>query len=58
MNALQRLGVAAAVKLGGAVGNHQNQYPQGDHSTERHHAADIDLGQFVSGLYRKALVHG
>jgi hypothetical protein len=44
--------------LAGAVGNHQNRYPQGDHSAERHNAADIDLGQFVSGLYRKALVHG
>jgi hypothetical protein len=58
MNVLQRLGVAVAVKLAGAVGNHQNRYPQGDHSAERHKATNVDLGQFVSGLYCKALVHG
>ena len=54
----QRLCVAGCGDLAGAAGNHQNRHPQGDHSAERHNATNVDLGQFVSGLYRKALVHG
>ncbi len=34
--------------------NHQG----GDHAAEHHDAAQVNLGQFVSGLECNALVHG
>ena len=42
----------------GAAHDQGNGSDQCDEDTESHHSAQINLGQFVSGLNCKRLVHG